>query len=219
MNASSRAPGYDLFKLIVTIILLLVFLLLWLGIKPVQAPQAEQLPLAGITSTSPTETPLSTPSTTLRASLTPVPASNTPPPPTETPLPTATATVADTSTPEPPSSTETPMATEEALPTPIVEIPAQTSDCEAVSRSQLQVGMQATIKRKVNLRSSPGLFNNWIAVNQPDTQVEVIGGPACTRYKNGGAYLWWQIKLANGTVGWSAEASAFGSFYFMEPVK
>jgi len=83
----------------------------------------------------------------------------------------------------------------------------------------LQVGMQATINRKVNLRSSPGLFNNWIAVNQPGTQVEVVSGPSCTRYQNGGAYLWWQIKLPNGLTGWSAEASAFGSFYFMEPVK
>jgi len=31
--------------------------------------------------------------------------------------------------------------------------------------------------------------------------------------------LWWQIKLPNGLTGWSAEASAFGKFYFMEPVK
>jgi len=211
MNGTTRAPGYDLFKLIIAIILLLIFLLLWLGIKPVRVPQAEQALIPTFTIIPPTETSLPT--------LTPVPASNTPPPPTATPLPTATATVADTSTPVPSSSTETPIATEEVLPTPIVEIPAQTSDCEAVSRSQLQVGMQATIKRKVNLRSSPGLFNNWIAVNQPDTQVEVIGGPACTRYQNGGAYLWWQIKLPNGLTGWSAEASALGSFYFIEPVK
>jgi len=213
MNPSSRAPGYDLFKLIVAIILLLVFLLLWLGIKPTQTSQTEQALLPTFTIIPPAETLLPTPSTTLRASLTTVPASNTPAPPT------VIATVTDTSTPEPPPSTETPVPTEEALPTPIFEIPAQVSDCEAVSHSQLQVGMQATIKHKVNLRSSPGLFYNWIAVNQPDTQVEVIGGPACTRYQGGGAYLWWQIKLSNGTVGWSAEASAFGSYYFMEPVK
>jgi hypothetical protein len=79
--------------------------------------------------------------------------------------------------------------------------------------------MKATIAHIVNFRSSPGVFNNWILTNQPGIQVEVIGGPACTRYKNGGAYLWWQIKLPNGLAGWSAEASAFGKFYFMEPVK
>ena len=213
MNASTRAPGYDLFKLIVAIILLLIFLLLWLGIKPVHAPYAEQAPVAGITSASPTETYLPT--------LTPVLASAATEHPTSTPLPTSTETAIDTSTSIPilPTLTVIPAPTEEALPTPIVEIPAQPSDCDAVSRSQLHVGTQATISRKVNLRSSPGLFNNWLAVNQPGTQVEIIGGPSCTRYKNGGAYLWWQIKLPNGKVGWSAEASAFGSFYFMEPVK
>jgi hypothetical protein len=79
--------------------------------------------------------------------------------------------------------------------------------------------MKATIAHIVNFRSSPGVFNNWILTNHPGIQVEVIGGPTCTRYKNGGAYLWWQIKLPNGRVGWSAEASAFGKFYFMEPVK
>jgi len=79
--------------------------------------------------------------------------------------------------------------------------------------------MNATILRRLNFRSSPGIQNNWILTNIPNTKVEVIGGPTCTRYKNGGTYLWWQIKLPNGQIGWSAEASAFGKFYFMEPVK
>jgi hypothetical protein len=100
-----------------------------------------------------------------------------------------------------------------------VEIPSETNICEAVSRSQLQVGMKATIVHHLNFRSSPGVLNNWILTNVPDTQVEIIGGPSCTRYQNGGAYLWWQIKLPNGMIGWSAEASAFGAFYFMEPVQ
>jgi len=77
--------------------------------------------------------------------------------------------------------------------------------------------MRATILRRLNFRSSPGIRNNWILTNIPGTQVEVIGGPECTRYQNGGAYLWWQIRLPNGMEGWSAEASAFGGFYFMEP--
>jgi hypothetical protein len=77
--------------------------------------------------------------------------------------------------------------------------------------------MKATIVRRLNFRSSPGIFNNWIFTNNPNTEVEIIGGPSCTRYQNGGAYLWWQIKLPDGQIGWSAEASAFGAFYFMEP--
>jgi len=77
--------------------------------------------------------------------------------------------------------------------------------------------MKATILRYLNFRSSPGIANNWIRTNVPNTPVEIIGGPACTRYLHGGAYLWWQIKLPNGLIGWSAEASAFGKFYFMEP--
>jgi len=79
--------------------------------------------------------------------------------------------------------------------------------------------MKANIVRPLNFRSSPGVLYNWILTNNPDTQVEIIGGPTCTRYQNGGAYLWWQIKLPNGLTGWSAEASAFGAFYFMEPAK
>jgi hypothetical protein len=62
-------------------------------------------------------------------------------------------------------------------------------------------------------------MNNWILTNIPGTKVDVIGGPACTRYQNGGSYLWWQIRLPSGVIGWSAEASAFGAFYFMEPAR
>jgi hypothetical protein len=79
--------------------------------------------------------------------------------------------------------------------------------------------MRAVIQRRLNYRSSPGLFNNWLFTNVPGTEVDVIGGPACTIYRNGGSYLWWQIKLPNGLVGWSAEASAFGTFYFMQPLR
>jgi len=130
----------------------------------------------------------------------------------ETPIPTETPTQAVTPIPSP-------TQLEEPLPTPIIEIPSEPEVCAAVSRSQLQTGMKVIIQRRLNFRSSPGIMNNWMLTNLPGTQVEVIGGPACTRYQNGGAYLWWQIKLPNGLTGWSAEASAFGSFYFMEPVK
>ena len=217
MSTSARAPLYDLFKLVVAIILVLLFLFLLFSNRSSQARQLQ--------ATDPTMTPLpSTPSTTLTASPTVVPASSTSAPLTATLIPTNTSTPIPSPTNLPtltptalPQVTESPVP--ETLPTPIVEIPADANTCEAISHSQLQVGMQAAVVQTVNFRSSPGIFNNWIKTNLPNTQVEVIGGPSCTRYENGGAYLWWQVKLPDGRIGWSAEASAFGKFYFMEPIK
>lgn len=204
MKATSHAPYYDLFKLIVAIILLIIFL--WLMWK--QPGGSAQAVASVITST-----PLPPTLTVVTATPTAIPPTRTPVP-TETSLPTNTPTQTLTPVPSPTS-----LAIEESLPTPIVEIPTGTAACEAVSRSQLQVGMKAVIQRHLNFRSSPGLFDNWILTNNPGTPVEIVDGPACTRYQNGGAYLWWQIQLPNGLVGWSAEASAYGTFYFMEPAK
>jgi hypothetical protein len=75
--------------------------------------------------------------------------------------------------------------------------------------------MNATILHRLNFRSSPGIQNNWLLTNIPGTKVEVIGGPVCLPHFIG-AYVWWQIKLPNGQIGWSAEASLRGAFYFME---
>jgi len=198
MRTSSHAPYYDLFKLVVAIILLIIFLLL---IWP-QLEGSAQPALPAITST-----PL--PPTTKAVS------------PTQTSIPpTKTATPTDV-----PTQTSSPIApptetiTDEPLPTPIVEIPSEPAACAAYSRSQLQIGTKAAIIRRLNFRSYPGLFKNLIRTNEPGVEVEVVGGPACTRYREGGAYLWWEIKLPDGLTGWSAEASAFGAFYFMEPVK
>jgi len=209
MIASSRAPLYDLFKLIAAIILFLLFTWLWLLARPSQA-QTQLSPAATLTALPPTATIVPASSTSIPPTVTPAPTNTPIPSPSATSLPTLTDTAM-------PQATETPVP--ETLPTPIVEIPSDTKVCEAVSHSQLQIGMKASIVHVVNFRSSPGIFNNWILTNNPGTQVEIIGGPSCTRYKNGGAYLWWQIKLPNGSTGWSAEASAFGAFYFMEPVK
>jgi hypothetical protein len=89
--------------------------------------------------------------------------------------------------------------------------------CEAaVTRSRLQAGTTATILRRLNFRSSPGIRDNWLRTNIPGTQVEVMSGPECVPYVSG-AYLWWQIRLPDGEVGWSAEGSIYGTFYFMEP--
>ena len=197
MRATSHAPFYDLFKLIVAIILLLLLFLIW--IRPPQQMQP-------VTSAA-TSTPLPPTPTTASSTSTPLP-------PVTTPEPSATPTLTTTAVPSP-----TAAVTDEPLPTPVVEIPSDPEACAAYSRSQLQVGVKATIQRRLNFRSYPGLFNNLILTNDPGTEVEIVGGPACTRYQGGGAYLWWQIRLPDGSIGWSAEASAFGAFYFMEPAE
>lgn len=213
MTTSSRALLYDLFKLIVAIVLLLLFLFLWIWMRPAQTHQAELIPATFTVSPPTLSTTLIENPPTVSASSTSAPPTQ-PPPPSATSLPTITLQPAPTFTPIP-SPTE--LQTPEALLTPTAEISEETNACEAASHSQLQAGMKATIVRYLNFRSSPGILNNWILTNVPGTRVEIIGGPECTLYQSGGSYLWWQIKLPNGQVGWSAEGSAFGKFYFMEP--
>lgn len=235
MDTSTRAPRYDLFKLVVAILLLLLFicLLLWI---PANAPQPE----------TPTSTPPPFPTETPTANESPTSAPPTElpqPSPTETsgmltatppadPSPTATEASSSTVTPTPfsipsptatarpqptiaPTSTGTPVS--EPTTTQIAETPSGAYTCEsALSRSRLQTGGNARILRRLNFRSSPGIQNNWIRTNLPGTQVEVLDGPMCLPYFNG-AYVWWQIRLPDGQVGWSAEISLLGRFYFMEP--
>ena len=56
-----------------------------------------------------------------------------------------------------------------------------------------------------------------LQTNATNTQVEIIGGPVCTPVGDL-AYQWWQIRLADGAEGWSAEAPLNESTYFLEPV-
>ena len=213
MNNSTHAPFYDLFKLIVAILLLLIFLFLTLWMPTTQPPQAL---LPSITAVAAQATPtvvavISSPT----ATLTSVPASSTPSAPA---TPQATPSPIETTTPtESPSPTPVETPTPEATSPSVVQAPTNEKTCLAESRTQLQVGMKAVIQHRLNFRSSAGINNNRLSTNPPGTQVEVIGGPACTVYENGSSYLWWQVKLPNGDIGWSAEASAFGGFYFMEP--
>jgi hypothetical protein len=238
MDTSRRAAGYDFFKLIVAISLLILFLLLIRRVPPQALPpnvppfsNANQTMVpASLTKTSPTATnrPVSTttalPSATLRNVSTSTPpaqpsetatnaATPTPPPPAQ---PSETPTNAATSTPPPPlspSETPTPLPTSTLNPAML-----NSSACDAASsRSRLQIGGKATIIRRLNFRSSPGIQNNWLLTNIPGTKVEVIGGPECIPHSIG-AYVWWQIKLPDGQIGWSAEASQYGSFYFLEPI-
>lgn len=246
MNPSVRVSGYDLFKLIVALILLILFFLfLRRGIP--QAPVATITPLTptditSVTSTvvpsvsltptpnpahtkvNSTSSPTSAPTTSAlptdthqiepkpSLTLTPIPS------PLLTQTPALEPTLSPTPTPIPsPVPTQTPGL--EPTPPVIPGTPSNTVACDtATSRSRLQVGDKATILRRLNFRSSPGIQNNWILTNMPGTQVEVIGGPTCLQYYLG-AYVWWEIRLPDGREGWSAESSQLGSFYFMEPTR
>ncbi|HAV75908.1 MAG TPA: hypothetical protein DCX53_00995 [Anaerolineae bacterium] len=203
MNHSKSVMRYDLFKLIVTIVLLLTFLgLLLLGSKGDTVPSSDAPAPSTPTSASAAQ---ATPSPTVVSSPTSVPTEARQPLPTDAPA-------------NAPSPTATLTATPQAIDPSVDETTAETSSCEEIANSQIEVGMIVMIKHRLNFRSSPGIHNNRVLTNLPGTQVEVIGGPICTRYRNSGAYLWWQIELPNGLVGWSAEASIFGDYFFMEPV-
>lgn len=231
MEASTRAPGYDLFKLGVAILLLLLFicLMFWIPVNtpglatPTRTPPL--FPTETPTSSPPAELPLPSP-TDPSSAFTETPPSR--PSPTGTEISSGTVTSTPFSIPSQTASVEpsptqivpqtspgTPVS--EPTATQMVETPSSVDVCEAaLARSRLQVGGNATLLRRLNFRSSPGIQNNWLQTNLPGTQVEVIGGPVCLPYLIS-AYVWWQIRLPNGELGWSAESSLFGRFYFMEP--
>jgi hypothetical protein len=67
------------------------------------------------------------------------------------------------------------------------------------------------------MRSQPLITAPILQTNAINTEVEIIGGPICTPVGES-AYLWWQIRLADGTEGWSAESPLNDATYLLEPV-
>lgn len=105
--------------------------------------------------------------------------------------------------------------------TPTVSAPGSgsipsVSFCPQAMPSQLAVGMQARTARDVNIRSSPGIRQNWRYSIAPGVVVVVVGGPECVLYGSL-AYIWWEIETPDGLSGWSAEGSSTGEFYFLVP--
>ncbi|MEB2334820.1 MAG: SH3 domain-containing protein [Anaerolineaceae bacterium] len=206
MNLPTRALFYDLFKFIVALILTLLLVFLTWSRRAQMPPQAiaptalrstESSVSPTSTTLSPTALPTTTP--TVIPAVGAISASETPPPAAPNAASSATATA------------EAPLAT--------AATPAEAEICKALSYSQLAVGEQAVVQRNLNFRSSPGIANNWIKTNLAGAQVKIVGGPECMPHEAGGSYVWWQIELADGQVGWSAEASSQGSFYFLASMK
>ncbi|RJP50048.1 MAG: hypothetical protein C4586_06470 [Anaerolineaceae bacterium] len=179
------APGYDLFKLMVVIILILL-----LAILVSQANRAA--------SEFPSAYP-STPALTFTQTSIPAPTETQVPSPTFTPLP---------DTPAPlPSRSELTQATVTACPS---------------ATTRIKIGDTVRVLLRLNFRYGPGL--NWeiIKTNNSGTDLEVIGGPACSSLLTDSglkAYLWWKVRTRDGLEGWSAEAPLINPYYFLDPVK
>jgi hypothetical protein len=95
-------------------------------------------------------------------------------------------------------------------------VPAQSVSCNTIVPSRLSVGQTARVLKRVNVRKDASIRAAIVTVNPANTQVEIIGGPVC-EVVGKGAYLWWQIRLPDGTEGWSAEAPIRTRSYFLEP--
>lgn len=201
-------PGYDLFKLVVAVILTVLLVVLLLRERDRQfealsmsATQAAVADVVVSTATSPA-VPIS--STALPGSTETTAAES---PVTETPaVVEATATETETVAIEPPSSDS--------------QTDSNSSECPA-NPTRIQVGMTVRVLDWLNFRAGPGLGKTVQIVNRPGIQMEVVGGPVCT--PQGGnpprAYLWWNVRMEDGREGWSAEAPLNFPNYFLEPVE
>lgn len=233
MDTQRRWIGYDTFKLIVALVLLILLLALLLQ-KPAAAPVASVGEDSQVLEVAATQTPLPLVDTLAPPTSIPLLASPTPtvaaptatlPPPTATPTavpPTATpeAVTQPTPTPAPetaPQPTPTPETAVQPTPTEAPQAPDGSVDCPLAQPARLAAGQQALVITNLNLRGEAGMDKAVIRVSLPNSKVDVIGGPICIPYQDG-AYLWRNIRLADGTVGWSAEASLSSDFYFLQPI-
>jgi hypothetical protein len=78
--------------------------------------------------------------------------------------------------------------------------------------------VRAFHRKRLNVRSDASIRAPIIKVDPTNTQVEITGGPVCEPVGTR-AYLWWQIRLPDGTQGWSAETPLNNTSYFLEPVQ
>lgn len=221
MNRFGRTMAYDLFKAMVAILLLILFFYYLRQAPTPQSPPADPTASSPAVLLTPTSLPATSTHTLASAATSSGPSpsqADTTSTPGTTPLASPTETDSDSAAADTvPSVTLTPDGQVTATPTASRLVPLNACDA-AQSRSRLGQGMNATILRRLNFRSSPGIGENWLRTNIPGTPVEVVGGPECLPYYTG-AYVWWQIRLPDGEIGWSAEGSMHGSFYFMEPAE
>ena len=210
-SGSKYSPGYDLFKLIVAVILTIILILLLLR------ESRHRFAQLNLTVAAPTETE--------RVVL-----------PTMTSQPSPISSPVGTSTPIPlPTSTESiPIEPTLIVPTPTESVPAETvvptepihtsdpKECPSAP-TRIQVGDNVRVVSWLYFRTGPGLNSPIALVNKSGTEMDVIGGPVCTtRSKTDDdlkAYLWWNVRMKNGQEGWSAEAPLNTPNYLLEPIQ
>lgn len=200
-------PGYDLFKLIVAILLTMILIYLMMQ----ESNRKYALLEAAIPSPSPTEMNQSIePTKTLEPTVTPT---------AEPILPTATATEIVPTETAVVESTPVVTPTEKPTPTPTVQA-TNPNDCPS-NPTRISQGNTVKVLDWLNFRTGPGLHYEIQRTNRPGTEMEVIGGPVCTiRGENPPtAYLWWNVKMESGQEGWSAEAPLNFPNYFLEPTE
>ena len=207
----ASAPAYDRFKTIVAVILGIILLLMLLrGCATTPAPSAPVAtrPSATAAELLPTSAPVT--ETVLAPNPTESPTPTSVPPTTEA---TSTASAAaDTATPIA-AATETPTT----VPADTTLTPVQNASCNTIAPSRLSVGQKARVAQRLNVRNNASINAAIVKVNPTNTQVEIIGGPTCEPV-GGHAYLWWQVRLSDGTEGWSAESQLNSAGYFLEPL-
>ena len=85
-------------------------------------------------------------------------------------------------------------------------------ECLGAPAPQMKLGDVAIVtqedERPLNVRREPNLGARTLTQLLPGDTFQVIGGPVCE-----GGYLWWEVRLDNGTVGWSAEGD-LDHYYF-----
>lgn len=112
-------------------------------------------------------------------------------------------------------SLETPLASVIPMPT-FTPIPP-VKPCQGAPASfPYLVGDGFTIVRQVYLRKTPEKVNDNIillleANPYNDMSGWIIGGPECGEFPGGG-YLYWKVRLQDGTIGWIAEGDNKGKY-------
>ena len=102
------------------------------------------------------------------------------------------------------------------IPSPHAAPPADAQDpCDALVAPRLQAGVTSRVTSSygLSLKNQPltgAAGATELALLPFGTVVSVLDGPRCNL-----GYVWWQVRLADGTTGWAAEGDA-GS-YFMAP--
>jgi len=222
LDGPKYAPFYDLFKLIVAVILAVILIALLLRHRqglPMQPPATLTRSIAMATiALSPSVT--SAPATSLPiASAT---ATSTPTTQPTAALATATLLPTATSTPE----TQPPIASAPAAPNPppTSTQSAPTSDPNACpsAPTRIQQGDKVRVLYRLNFRLGPGLSSPILLTNGIGILMDVIGGPVCiprNTAEGSRAHLWWNVRMEDSREGWSAEAPLILTYYFLEPVR